>query len=191
MSISNPAVHRPKRWPWLAAALALIVGASATGAWALSREDHGPKDTRPVVLPDTLGGLPISRYNDLEPGGLWYQNNLPVFGPDHAFGGRAYTAYDSAGSPIPPGMNLIVARGHFERAADLERAAKPYTRHGEVTCTNNIDTKIDGTGVQRMDNMMVCWRISDSLTVSVFGLGGQQTPEPLVAAVNEAWALQG
>jgi hypothetical protein len=179
----------------VAGAVALVVA----GVVAVAALRPPPHSDDPVVIPETLLGMPASPLDfAADPG--W--SDAMEF--DGAVGGRGY-------SPAPakvPQVNLMVVRqdisgdddpGDVGMAGDVEEVV------GRVSCTQTLDFSstpddvaeqwgIERDAAERSESMLVCWRADDLLTVSVFVIGIDVAPftsTDVAAAIDEVWALQG
>lgn len=187
--------RRRRRWPWLVAgALVLAVVAGAVWWFQAQPPDPGPANRTPVVLPATLGGHPFDEEFNFATAEWLELVGDEFYGDDHAFGGASYMSRSARGGIQAPMFNLIVARGYFPEATDIELARAPFTTHGTVTCTNTFEyPDTDTTAGERLvsDNVVLCYRAEQHLTVSVMVIGASKVPRDQIAgAVEEAWAQQ-
>jgi hypothetical protein len=149
----------------------------------------GPIDHRPVVRPDVLAGYPVADPRlQFSQAADW----RAVMRED--FGGRPWDGRAYGGVPGPL-IHLVVVRGDSENKGSLTTVMEPYTKIGDVTCTQTFQAvPLPGqseSGPKRMNRWVQCWRSDDSLTVSVLVvLTTAQFMQTAAAAVDEAWALQ-
>jgi len=154
--------------------------------------DRGPRDDRPVVLPDTFAGLsPATAQWQFADRGDWRSQLTDTYG-GHPFAGRAFAA---AQPKIL--VNLVVVRTDSRDKADPALGRPPFTQIGQVTCTHTFELGgdlpegVEDPGPFRKDSMMLCWRARETLTVSAFVLiGGLGLEQATARAVDEVWALQ-
>jgi len=189
-SVPGPPTARPSRRPLprLVPVVAVLVVAVAAGcAFLLLRS--GPIDHRPVVLPDALAGYAVA-----DPGLQFSQAADWRAGMREDFGDRPWDGRAYGGVPGPL-IHLVVVRGDSDKKGSLTTVREPFTKIGDVTCTQTFQTvALPGqseSGPKRMDRWAQCWRSDDSLTVSVLVvLTTPQFVPTAAAAVEEAWALQ-
>lgn len=156
-----------------------------------------PHSDAPVVVPETLLGMPVSPYDFAQDG--WADG----WDVDGALGGRAYRSTAGTG----PQLNLVVARQDISGDADpgdVGMAGGVDETIGAVSCTEQVDYSnrepdampagVAAPVPGRTDFMLICWRSRDDLTVSVLLLGRDRAglgSSQLAAAVDEVWTLQG
>jgi hypothetical protein len=189
-----PPRPRPSRRAVLVVAATLVAVLAAVAAVVTLRPPTHSDE--PVVVPETLLGMPVSRTDFAATPG-WSDG----WELDGAVGGRGY----AAGDAVLPGANLIVARQDIsgdDDPGDVGMAGDVEQRFGEVSCTQQLDfsssADVDadpGFDLEpyRSDSMLVCWRSRSDLTVSVLLLGLDRGfgAADVAAAVDEVWALQG
>jgi hypothetical protein len=167
-----------------------LLGAAASLATGLLLLRPHPRDDRPVVLPDTLVGLsPAETRLQFAQGGDWRTQLAQTFG-DHPFDGRAF-----GGVRPGPLVNLVVVRKDSRDEGDPGLGRPPYSKFGEVSCTHWFQLPdVLGQGESkpyRSDKMLLCWRASETLTVSVLmPLSPPGYEQTAAQAVDEVWALE-
>lgn len=170
---------------------AVIVAAVVAGTVALvtlfllQRAPEPVVDTRPVVLPKTLQGLPMADSQFADTGWRTTMRDAKSGFGDHPFDGRSYQATKRG-----PMVNLVVVRDDAQDKGDLYSEHKPFTTIGHVSCRHPfpIDRPVGTAG---RDNVLTCWRASETLTVSVLVLPAPPGYEKTMAkAIDEVWALQ-
>ncbi|GAB7191427.1 hypothetical protein NUM3379_21340 [Kineococcus sp. NUM-3379] len=183
-----PPAPRATARPAPLGALGAVVGASAvlaTGAlwWAVAPPQAPAWAQRPVVLPESVAGyLPLPADLDFGRDTRWRDGRAEELA-GAAFAGRAYSPTGEAGTPV---LNVSAGRTGAAGFADRVLAAGGEQRHGEVTCTRTI--ALDGGAPGASETVVVCWRSSARLTVTVTGLG--RTPgldAVAAAAVSQVW----
>jgi hypothetical protein len=178
----------PAYWParsrrgLMAALLAVATRVATIGALHLR---SGPHDTRPVVLPKSLAGFqPAPTPYQFAENASWPQSMAKAFG-NTAYGGRAYGSL--AAHQL---INLVVVRADSSGFGDPSVGRPPYTMFGEVRCTHSLQFK-DSSPELVDSKLLLCWRASDTLTVSaIMLLGGQGFDEDTAQAVQDVWDAQ-
>ncbi|WP_426560696.1 hypothetical protein ACPPVT_12520 [Angustibacter sp. McL0619] len=197
---SGPAGRR-SRFSNAPRAAGLVAAVIATVLLAVVgwRATHRPNLT-PVVLPDSFAS-----YGPLQDGVDFAKDDGPTSWRTsakgtlggNAFDGRAFGNVRSGG----PMLNVVVARTDLTDKLDVALAAPPYTMFGSVTCTQTVDlasaarkrnqTPKDLPGPRFNARSVLCWRATDDVSVSAFGLLASADLMPRVAAaVDEVWELQ-
>ncbi len=117
----------------VAVALLSVAAVAVGGSLALRPQlsSAQPTNDAPVVLPETLAGLPTSE-SQFTDGGGWANAMVEEFG-GNAFGGRRYGVQRER-----PRVNLVVARTDGRGKADLSAAHSPYLEIGDVSCTRTF-----------------------------------------------------
>ncbi|PPK94188.1 hypothetical protein CLV92_10887 [Kineococcus xinjiangensis] len=174
----------------LALAVAVVVAVVACGAWwAVGQRPAPAAAKRPVVLPEVVAGFaPPAPEEDFGRQEDWIRMQADLRRGE-AFAGRAYWA---PGPHRLPRLNVAAGRTGAADFADRILAAGAELRFGEVTCTRRIHFPAVGdhpAATHVSDTMVLCWRSTDDLTVTVLGLGSQDGVDALAAqAVEEVWA---
>ena len=172
----------------VAGLVAAVVAVALAAGFLLQRS--GPVDRRPVVLPDTLAGLPPVEATWQFANSDWRGQLRDVTASTPSTGGP------TAACRPGPLINLVVVRGDFRGESDAGLGRPPYTEIGEVSCTHTF--QLPDLGVTdgdpkpfTKDSWLVCSRESDRLTVSAFVIiGGDGYEQEAAAAVDQTWALQ-
>ena len=146
------------------------------------RHRPAPFDGRPVVLPVTLDGLrPSQGAAQFGTDDNWRSMMTQGFGA-RPFDGRQYGS--PAGGRV---INLTVVRGTSDTYGDIHLADAPFTDVGDVRCTHTFDLASKGPTTRA--SMLICFRARDTLSVSVFLIGGGEGYELRAAGLIDAvWA---
>ena len=175
--------------PWLL--VAAVVALAALVAAIVVLRPH-PRDDRPVVLPDTLGGLAVAPAIDqfIDRANWRGTTGDPAYG-DHPYDGRVYGHIP--GRPLVM-VYLLVGRTGSSDLPDIRNTRAPFRTYGAVTCSRSFEYPDAPEGQKTVTNAtrrVVCFRQRGTLTVSVLSeFADAATFEPQVAAmVDEAWDL--
>lgn len=196
LALPPPRPRPSRRVVFVVVGTLVVVLAAVVAVVALRPPPHSDE---PVVIPQTLLGMPASRLDFAATPG-WSDG----WELDGAVGGRGYAPVGA----IVPQANLIVVRQDVsgdDDAGDVGMAGDVEQRFGEVSCTQQLDFSssdpeelgsdlgLPALEPHRSDSMLVCWRARSDLTVSVLlvGLDRGFGAADVSAAVDEVWALQG
>ena len=168
---------------WLALCMVVaLVAAIGVGGFIVTHSRTQPRDDRPVALPAALIGLPPGEDKFRFDTDSWHRAMAKVY-RDHPFAGRQYGTI-AAGRLL----NLVVVRTDSAHHGDPHLARPPYLGVGDVTCTHSFQLSKGKTSV--LEHQVLCYRVSPTLTVSVFVvLGGQAYEQQAAQAVQQAWDL--
>jgi hypothetical protein len=168
-----PAAVPPRRVPprivVLAAGVAVLVLLAAVVV-VVRRSSHGPVDTRPIVVPASIGGFPLS----VDAVATQHQQQMvPIL--RKIFGKNASASAKYGGGY----MNLLVGRGPVDRPrwGDVAQTAPERISFGDITCAQ----------FQGLTMVFVCWYSTPTFGASLLVLKGKGMPAmPEAAAALEA-----
>jgi hypothetical protein len=181
--------------PWT---IGLVISLVITTAFAGHAVWPRHVDRRPVVLPESLQGIPRAPSNfDIGADQTWQRQLQKKLG---GAGLSARSFKPTVQGQRPMLVNLTVTRTDLTNKFDEHLARKPDIRIGAVTCSQMLDfaaglpkaiqqkSDIKDTGPTYQADKVICWRNSADLSVVVFALYTPDDYRDTVAQmVDEAW----
>jgi hypothetical protein len=173
--------------------IAIVLVLVVAGGLAL-RHYVFPDRHKPLALPATIAGL--SRVGPVDPLAA-----TQAAGQQAMVRSAKGVAVDLGVYTNPQVRNelLVVTAGRMSRSArDRASTQPPYTKVGEVTCTQTIDPSASFTapgtpsaGARTYTDRAVCWRETRALTVAAIVITPQGSPvETASSAVTAVWDAQ-
>jgi hypothetical protein len=163
---------------------AVVVGAA--GWWGLRGAQPAP-DPRPITLPESLDGQPLADDPMADTNIRQIRADLPRWWPHRS---AAFAMYDTDAvvrateSRGILGPHVLAVRGRFHGKGDvkvLDRVdAQAKTTH------QTQDVGADHCGWN--STLVVCWRETDRLSVSVLNLGDSPDVARTAREVDQVWA---
>jgi hypothetical protein len=172
--------------------LAALIAMPLGGHWQFWRS----VDKRAVTLPTSLDGLQAAPHGrDFGTDPSWVTMfSKSVHGA--GFAGRMY--WNGLPGPQRSGpsseINLVVTRADMSGIGDEKSAAQPHDYLGDVTCTHTFAFHIPGGGKgldgqpEAFPSLVLCWRNTATLSVSVMGLVGANNENARATDVDTIFA---